>query len=75
LMQPLDRAQMFKVVSRGCFPWGSEGMVLADEDVLSIELEYRLKRAITCDPIVGSRLNFYRGFMSLFSLGLLWNCY
>jgi hypothetical protein len=35
--------------------------VLGDEDVLSVELEYRLKRAIPFDPTVGSRSNFYRG--------------
>jgi len=32
-------------------------------------LEYRLKSAITFNPIVGSRLNFYRGFHRQFSLG------
>jgi hypothetical protein len=29
--------------------------LLGDEDVWSVELEYLLKRAITFDPIVGSR--------------------
>jgi hypothetical protein len=47
--------------------------LLGDEDVLSGELEYPLKRAITFDPIVGSRPNFYKGFQRLFSLGKLWN--
>jgi hypothetical protein len=47
--------------------------LLGDEDVWSGELEYPLKRAITFDPIVGSRPNFYKGFQRLFSLGKLWN--
>jgi hypothetical protein len=47
--------------------------LLGDEDVLSGELEYPLKRAITFDPFVGSRSNFYRGFQRLFSMGKLWN--
>jgi hypothetical protein len=42
--------------------------LLGDEDVWSIELEYRLKMAITFDPTVGSLSNFYRGFHRLFSL-------
>jgi hypothetical protein len=36
--------------------------LLGDEDVWSVELEYRLKRAITFDATVGSPSNFYRGF-------------
>jgi hypothetical protein len=40
--------------------------LLDDEDVWSIELEYRLKRAIAFDPTVGSRSIF---FHKLFSLG------
>jgi hypothetical protein len=47
--------------------------LLGDEDVWSVELEYRIKRDITFYPIVGSLSNFYRGFQRLFSLGLLWN--
>jgi len=47
--------------------------LLGDEDVWSVELEYRLKRAIIFYPTVGSRLNFYRGFLRLFSLGKFWN--
>jgi hypothetical protein len=43
--------------------------LLGDEDVWSVELKYRLKRAITVDPTVGLRSNFYRGFQRLFSLG------
>jgi hypothetical protein len=35
--------------------------LLGDEDVWFVELEYRLKRAITFDPTVGSRSNFYLG--------------
>jgi len=41
--------------------------------VWSLELEYRLKRAITFCPTVGSRSNFYRGFQRLFSLAKLLN--
>ena len=35
--------------------------LLGDEDVWSVELEYRLKRAIPFDPTVGSLSNFYVG--------------
>jgi len=49
--------------------------LLGDKDVCSVELEYRLTRAITFDPTFGSRSNFYRGFQRLFSLGKLWNCW
>jgi len=65
----LDRAQIFTGVSSPCFHWGSYAMLLGDEDVWSVELEYRLKRVITFHPTVGSRFNFYRGFQMLFSLG------
>jgi len=47
--------------------------LLDDEDVLSFEMEYQLKRAINFDPTVGSSSNFYMGFQRLFSLGKLWN--
>jgi hypothetical protein len=47
--------------------------LLGDEDVWSTEPEYRLKRARTFDPTIGSRSNFYSGFQRLFSLGKLWN--
>ena len=47
--------------------------LLGDEYVLSASIEYRLTRAITFDPSVGSRSNIYRGFQCLFSLGKLWN--
>jgi hypothetical protein len=40
-----------------------------DKDVWSVELEYRLERAIVFDPTVGSRSKFYSGFQWLFSLG------
>jgi hypothetical protein len=36
--------------------------LLDDEDVLSFEMEYQLKRAINFDPTVGSSSNFYMGF-------------
>jgi hypothetical protein len=38
--------------------------LLGDEDVWSPVLEYRLKSAITFDPTVESRSNFYRGCFS-----------
>jgi hypothetical protein len=43
--------------------------LLDDENVWSVELEYRLKRAIAFDLTVGSRSKFYWGFKMLFSLG------
>jgi len=62
LIRPLDRVQIFTGVSRGCFRWVRYGMGIGDEDVWSVELEYRLKRAITFDLTVGSCSNFYTGF-------------
>ena len=47
--------------------------LLGDEDVWSVELEYRLKRAITFGPIVRPRSIVYRSFQRLFLLGKLWN--
>ena len=35
--------------------------LLGDEDVWSVKFEYRFKRAITFDPIVGSRSKFSKG--------------
>jgi hypothetical protein len=55
----LDRAQNFP---EAVFLGVAMEWLLDDEDVWSVELEYRLKRAITFDPTVGSRLKFYRGF-------------
>ena len=49
--------------------------LLGDRYVLSANIEYRLTRAIIFDPTVGSRLNFYRGFQRLFSLGYIQNAY
>jgi hypothetical protein len=37
-------------------------LLLREEEVWSAILEYRLKRNITFDLIVGSRSQFYRGF-------------
>ena len=34
--------------------------LLGDEDIWSVELEYRLKRSITFGQTVGSHSNFYR---------------
>jgi hypothetical protein len=47
--------------------------LLDDGYVLSANIEYRLTRAITFDPTVGSRSNFYTGFQRMYSLGKLWN--
>jgi len=47
--------------------------LLDDGYVLSASIEYRLTRAITFDPTVGSRSNFYTGFQRMYSLGKLWN--
>jgi hypothetical protein len=66
LLLPLDRAQNFP---EDVFLGVAMEWLLDDEDVWSVELEYRLKRAIAFDPIVGSRLKFCRGFQRLFSLG------
>jgi hypothetical protein len=58
LIRPLDCAKKFTYV---VFLMVGVEWVLGDEDVWSVELEYRLKRAIPFDPTVGSRSNFYRG--------------
>jgi hypothetical protein len=42
--------------------------LLGDYNVWSVELEYRLKKAITFDPTVGSRSIFSRGFQMQFCL-------
>jgi hypothetical protein len=44
-------------------------LLLGDEDVWSVELEYWLKSAITFDHTIGLRSNIYKGFQMLFSLG------
>jgi hypothetical protein len=64
----LYRAQTFPqvVFLRVAMEWP-----LDDEDVLSPILEYRLKRAITFDPTVGSRLKFSRGYFTCGSYGML----
>jgi len=58
LIRPSDRAQTFTEAAflRVAMEW-----LHGDEDVWSVELEYRLKRAIPFDQTVGSRSNFYRG--------------
>jgi len=48
--------------------------LLGDEDVWSVELEYRVRRAITFDPSVGSRLIFYR-ILDLVFIGVAMECY
>ena len=71
MIQQLDRAQNFpEAVSLGvAMEW-----LLHDEDVSSVKLEYRLKRAITFDPIVGPRSKFYRGFpeANFIGVGMEW---
>ena len=54
MIRPLDRAKKFpEAVYLGvAMEW-----LLGYEVVWSIEFEYRLKRARTCDPTVGSRSN------------------
>jgi hypothetical protein len=59
LIRPLDRTQNFLEV---VFVRVAMECPLGDEDVWSPVLEYRLKSAITFDPIVGSRSKVYRGF-------------
>ena len=49
--------------------------ILGDREISSGETRERLKKAITFDPIIGSRSNFYRSLLRLFSLELLWNRY
>jgi len=49
--------------------------LLGDEVVLLAKLGYRAKRAISFDPSVGSRSNFFLIFRMLFSLGYLLNRY
>ena len=50
-IRPLDRAQIF---TEAVFLGEAMEWLLGDEDVWSVKLEYRLKRAITFDPTVGS---------------------
>jgi hypothetical protein len=47
--------------------------LIGDGYVFSASMEFWLKRAITFDPTVWSRSNFYAGFQRMFSLGKLWN--
>jgi hypothetical protein len=56
LIRLLDRSQTFTedVFLRVAMEW-----LLDDEDVLSVELECQLKRAIPFDLTVGSLSNFY----------------
>jgi len=58
LIRLLHRAQTFTEV---VFLVVAMEWLLGDEDVWSPVLEYRLKRAITFDPTVGSRSKFSRG--------------
>jgi hypothetical protein len=58
LIRPLDLSQTFREV---VFLRVAMELLLGCEDVLSVELEYRLKRSIPFDQTVGSLSNFYRG--------------
>jgi hypothetical protein len=55
LIRPLDRALTFTDV----FLMVVVEWLLGDEDVFSVELEYRLKRAIPFDPTIGSLSKFH----------------
>jgi hypothetical protein len=66
LIRPLDHVQNFP---EAVFLGVAMEWLLGDEDVWSLVLEYRLKSAITFDPTVGSRSNFYTGFQRQFCLG------
>ena len=57
MIRPLDGAQTFTeaVFLRVAMEW-----LLGCEDVLSVELEYQLKRSIPFHQTVGSLSNFYR---------------
>jgi hypothetical protein len=63
----LDRG---KKISEVVFLGVAMEWLLDDKDVWFVELEYRLKRAITFDPIVGSRSKFYRGFPEAVFIGV-----
>ena len=47
---------------------------LGDENVRSPVLEYRLKSAITFEPTVGLRSNFYRVFPEAVFIGVAMEC-
>ena len=67
LIQLLDRSQTFTevVFLRVVMEW-----LLGDEDVWSVELECRLKRAIPFDLTVGSLSNFYGSCFPYGSYGM-----
>jgi hypothetical protein len=66
LIRLSDHAQTFTEV---VFLWVAMEWLLGVHDVWSIEVEYRLKKAITFDPTIGSRSNVYQGFERQFFLG------
>jgi len=67
LIRPLDCAQTF---IEAVFLWVAMDWLLGDDDVWSVELQYRLKRAIPFEPTVGSRSNFYRGCFLVGNYGI-----
>jgi hypothetical protein len=68
LFQPLDDVQNFL---EAFFHGVAMEWLLGDEDVWSPVLEYRLKRAITFDPTVGSRSKFSKGCFPWGSYGMV----
>jgi hypothetical protein len=60
-IRPLDRAETFveAVILRVAME-----CLLGDGDVLSVELDFRLKRDIPFDQTVGSRSNFYTAYFA-----------
>ena len=58
MIPPLDRSKIFTDV---VFLMVAMEWLISDEDVLSVELEYRLKRAIPLDQTVVPPSNFYAG--------------
>jgi hypothetical protein len=67
LIRLLDRSQTFTeaIFLRVAMEW-----LLGDEDVWSVELECRLKRAIPFDLTVGSLSNFYGSCFPYGSYGM-----
>jgi len=52
-----------------------EGSMLGDDEVWSIQAGWTVRKAITFDPTVGSRSNFYRSFRMNFSMEWVRNRY
>jgi len=52
-----------------------EESILGDDEVWSSQAGWTGRKAITFDPTVGSRSNFYRSFRMHFSMEWMWNRY